>query len=160
MEPIANPPSILTKTIISDAIASPLTNFIAPSIEPYSLLSRWMLLRCIFASSSVREPARTSASMLSCFPGIASRENLALTSATLSAPFVITMNCTIVSIRNITSPTTRFPPTTNSPKVCIISPASACSRINLVVLMDRASRNRVVISKTAGNAAKSRGAAK
>ena len=60
----------------------------------------------------------------------------------------------------MTNPTTRFPPTTNSPKVCIISPASACRSISLVVLMDRASRNSVVIRSTAGKAAKSSGAAR
>ena len=55
-------------------------------------------------------PARMSASMLICLPGMASRVKRAATSATRSAPLVMTMNCTSVMIRKITAPTTKLPP--------------------------------------------------
>ncbi len=46
-------------------------------------------------------------------------------------PFAITMNCTVVMITNTTMPTTRLPPTTSSPKLSMMLPASACSRDRL-----------------------------
>ena len=55
-------------------------------------------------------------------------------------------------IRNTTSPTTRLPPTTSSPKLSMMWPASACSRIDLVEAMFSESRYSVVNSSTDGNA--------
>ena len=92
--------------------------------------------------------------MLICFPGIPSREKRAATSATLSDPFVITMNCTTVTIEKITKPTARLSPMTNWPNVVIILPASASTKISRLVLIDKARRNNVVINKTEGNVEK------
>lgn len=55
--------------------------------------------------------------MLICLPGMPSSEKRALTSATRSEPFVMTMNWTIVTITNTISPTPRLPPTAKLPKV-------------------------------------------
>ena len=57
----------------------------------------------------------------------------------------------------MTRPTMRLPWTTKSPKVETILPASACSRISRVVVMEIDSRNSVVISSTAGKAEKATG---
>ena len=69
------------------------------------------------------------------------------------------MNCTTVMIRNTTIPTTRLPPATMWPKVSMMWPASPCSRIMRVVAIDRASRNKVLISSTLGNTENSSGLA-
>ena len=90
--PIIKPPKILTTMIIMPAIASPLTNFIAPSIAPYNWLSRSNLERRERASAKVITPARKSLSMLICLPGMASNEKRALTSAIRSEPLVMTIN--------------------------------------------------------------------
>ena len=108
------------------------------------------IARFFLASSPVRMPARRSASMLICLPGIASSVKRAPTSATRSDPLEITMNWTTVMIRNTTMPTTRLPPTTSSPKVSITWPASACSRMALVEAMFSDSRNSVVNSSSEG----------
>ena len=63
--------------------------------------------------------------MLICLPGMASSVNRAATSATRSAPLVMTMNCTRVMIRKMTAPTTKLPCTTNLPNARMTSPASA-----------------------------------
>ena len=133
------------------AIASPLTNFIAPSIEPCSLLSSSSSRRLARASTLSMSPERRSESMDSCLPGIASRVKRAPTSATRSAPLAMTRNCTSVMIRNTTSPTTRLPPATSLPNVSMMWPASPCSRIMRVVATDSARRNSVLISSTLGN---------
>ncbi len=134
--PIIVPPTILTTAIIMPAMLSPFTNFIAPSMAPYIWLSKDTRSRRFWASSISITPARISASMDICLPGMASRVNLAPTSATRSAPFAITRNCTMVKIRKTTAPTTKLPPRAKSPKVKIISPASACSKISLVVVIN------------------------
>ncbi|MNH37194.1 hypothetical protein D3C79_980650 [compost metagenome] len=85
-----------------------------------------------------------------------SRENRAATSATRSEPLVMTMNWTMVTIAKITKPTTRLSPITNSPKDAMISPASACTRISRLVLIDNARRNNVVINNSAGKVEKLR----
>ncbi len=139
------------------AIASPLTNFIEPSIAPYSWLSFCTSWRWRLASLASIVPARRSPSMLICLPGIASSEKRAPTSATRSAPLVITMNCTTVMIENTIMPTARLPPTTKLPKAVTISPASCCSRIRRLVLTVSARRNSVVISSSDGSADRSRG---
>ena len=115
--PIESPPMIFTRIMINPAMASPLTNFIAPSIEPNKRLSRVRFSRRWRASARVITPARISLSILICLPGMASSENRALTSAIRSEPLVITINCTMVMIKKITKPTIKLPPTTNSPKV-------------------------------------------
>ena len=67
-------------------------------------------------------PARSSASIDICLPGIASSVKRAATSATRSEPFAMTMNWTIVRIRNTTAPTTRLPATTKLPNARMTSP--------------------------------------
>ena len=95
-------------------------------------------------------PARSSASMAICLPGMASSVKRAATSATRSAPLAMTMNWMIVRIRNTTAPTTKLPRTTNLPKEWMTSPASACSRMRRVDETLSASRNSVVISSSVG----------
>jgi hypothetical protein len=50
------------------------------------------------------------------------------------------MNWTSVMIRKITAPTTKLPPTTNSPNERMTSPASACKSINRVAEISRERR--------------------
>ena len=133
------------------AMASPLTNFMAPSMLPCNLLSSSSSRRFSRASILSIRPERKSESMDICLPGIASRVKRAPTSATRSAPLAITRNCTSVMIRKTTRPTTRLPPATRFPKVSMMRPASPSSRIIRVVATDSASRNSVLISKTLGN---------
>ena len=68
-------------------------------------------------------PAFRSASTANCLPGILSNANLAATSETLPAPCVTTIKLTINKIKKIIIPTTKLPPTTNSPTECITLPA-------------------------------------
>src|SRR3954447_24498311 len=149
--PMAMPATMFTKTIITPATASPLTNFEAPSIAPWKSASRWILRRRALACSSVIWPAFRSASMAICLPGMASRVKRAATSATRPAPAVMTTNWMTTMIRKITMPTTTLPPTTNLPKAWITLPASPCSRISLVTEMLIASRKSVVNSSSDGN---------
>src|SRR5450830_2012327 len=149
--PIEMPPTRLMATIQIPAMASPLTNFMAPSMAPCNWLSWPSKERLALASSAVRMPARKSLSIDICLPGMASSENRADTSDTRSEPLVMTMNCTTVKIKKIPSPTTRFPPTTKLPNVSTIWPASPSSRIRRVVETEMASRNKVVNNNTAGN---------
>ncbi len=96
--------------------------------------------------------------MAICLPGMASRLNLAATSATRPAPFVITMNCIKTIMRKITKPTTTFPRRIKSPKALMIWPEDPpLERIFRVVetLMPR--RKRVVISRRDGKIDNSRG---
>ena len=150
--PIASPPSRFTTMMTMPAMASPLTNFIAPSIEPCSLLSSSISRRLARASVLSIRPERRSESIESCLPGMASRVKRAPTSATRSAPFAMTRNCTSVMIRNTTRPTTRLPPATICPNVWMMLPASPCSRIIRVVATDSARRNSVEMSSIEGKA--------
>ena len=157
MTPTARPPSRLMTMMTMPQIASPLTNFIAPSRLPWSLLSSSSSRRLRRASSLSIRPERRSESIDSCLPGMASSEKRAETSATRSAPFAMTMNWTTVMIRNTTMPTTRLPPATSRPKVSMMWPAWPSSRISLVVAIDTARRNSVVINSTLGNTENSSG---
>ena len=139
------------------AIVSPFTNFIAPSIEPNKLDSLCKSSRFFTASSGDIKPALKSASIVICLPGIASKANLAETSAIRSAPFVITMNCTTVIIKKITPPTTMLPPVTNVPNAWITSPASPFAKIKRVEAIDKTRRNIVPKRIIDGNAANSNG---
>ena len=114
-QPTHKPPTMLIITIMIPAIVSPFTNFIAPSIEPIRFDSLDKSSRFFVASSGDIKPALKSASIVICFPGIASSAKRAETSAIRSAPLVITINCTTVIIRKITPPTIIFPPVTNVP---------------------------------------------
>ena len=107
------------------AIASPFTNFMAPSMAPWNCASFSITLRRFLASAASTSPARRSASIDICLPGRASRVKRAATSDTRSAPLATTISWRRVMIRKITSPTTRFPFTTKLPKAWMTSPASA-----------------------------------
>ncbi|MNE95777.1 hypothetical protein D3C80_1939120 [compost metagenome] len=101
-------------------MASPLTNFIAPSIAPNSWLSLFSSSRRRRASLTSIRLARRSLSMDICLPGSASRVNRAATSATRSEPLVITRKLTTVRMRKMTNPTARLPTTTKSPNAWTI----------------------------------------
>ena len=148
--PMQMPARMLTSAMMMLAMASPFTNFIAPSIAPCSVHSSSRRWRRFCASADDSTPARTSASMLICLPGIASSAKRAATSATRSEPFAMTMNWTIAMMRNTTPPTTTLLPTISRPKVSMMWPALACSRISLVDAMLSDSRNRVVNSSSDG----------
>ena len=90
--PIIIPPTKFITVTTIDIIESPLTNLEAPSIEPKKSASLCILSLLILAVGSSISPELKSASIAICFPGIASRVNLAETSATRSEPFVITKN--------------------------------------------------------------------
>ncbi len=137
--------------MIKPAMASPLTNFMAPSMAPNNWLSRDNCSRLSRACTPSIRPARKSLSMDICLPGIASRLKRAATSATRSEPLVITRKLTRVRIRKISIPTARLPPTTKLPKASTMSPASCSSRIRRVVAIDSARRNIVVSSRIDGN---------
>ena len=62
----------LTTTMMRPAMASPFTNFMAPSMAPKSWLSFSTSPRRRLASSRSMLPARMSASMDICLPGMAS----------------------------------------------------------------------------------------
>ena len=83
---------MLIITMMIPAIVSPFTNFMEPSIEPKRLDSLCKSSRLFTASSGDIKPALKSASIVICFPGIASNAKRAATSAIRSAPFVITIN--------------------------------------------------------------------
>ncbi len=155
--PMAMPPIMLIATMIRLAMASPLTNFIAPSMAPNNWLSLPSSERRRRASWTLIRLARRSLSMDICLPGMASRVNRAPTSATRSEPLVITRKFTTVRIMKITMPTARLPPTTNWPKASTMCPASWFSRIRRVVEIDSARRNIVVISSTEGKVENARG---
>ena len=156
--PITMPPMMLTARTIRPAIASPRTNFDAPSIAPWKSASRWMCLRRSRASFSVIKPAPRSASIAICLPGIESNVNRAETSEIRSAPFVITMKLTITRMRNTTPPTTKLPRITNWPNAAITAPAACESspvKISRVDATLSASRNSVTNSSSDGNDEKS-----
>ncbi len=107
---------MLVTSTMMPAMASPLTNFMAPSIEPKNCDSRDSMLRRRRASLWSMWPARSSASIDICLPGMASRVKRAPTSATRSEPFEMTMNWMMVRMKKMTAPTTRLPATTKLPK--------------------------------------------
>ena len=61
--------------------------------------------------------------MAICLPGMASRVKRAPTSATRSAPLVMTTNWMTTRIRKMTRPTTSEPPTTKCPNASMTLPA-------------------------------------
>ena len=90
--PMTIPPTRLIPVIIRPAVASPLTYLVAPSIEPKKLFSCCSFFLLSAASLSVMAPVLRSESIAICLPAIASSVNLAVTSATLSEPLLITIN--------------------------------------------------------------------
>ena len=107
-------------------------------------------------------PAVNSESIAICLPGIASRLNLAATSAILPEPFVITIKLIIVSTKNIVIPTIMLSFMTNLPKDSItlpaeLSPKCPFANINLVDATFNASLINVVINKRVGKIFRSSG---
>jgi len=88
---------------------------------------------------------------------MASSVNLAATSATLSAPLVITINCTTTIMTNIMNPTKGFPLTTKFPKDSMTFPTYPSVKISLVDDTLSESLSIVAINKREGNMEKSRG---
>ncbi len=150
---MTRPPTTLTASTMMPAMASPLTNFMAPSMAPKSWDSRASAARRARAVRASMWPARSSASIDICLPGMASSVKRAATSATRSAPLEITMNCTTVRIRKITAPTTRLPATTKLPKAWMTSPASARRRMRRVAEISSARRKSVVSRSSVGKVA-------
>ena len=92
--------------------------------------------------------------MAICLPGMASRVKRAATSATRSAPLVMTTNCTMTMIMKVIRPTTRLSPMTNSAKVRMTFPAlPPLPRMSVVVEMFSESRYSVSSSSTVGKLA-------
>ena len=96
--PMTMPPKMLTAIMMRPAIASPRTNFEAPSIEPKKALSSSSSRRRRCASLSSIRPAERSASIAICLPGMASSVKRAPTSAMRVAPLVMTRKLTVIRI--------------------------------------------------------------
>ncbi len=156
------PITMLSIVIISPAMASPLTNFEAPSSEPKKVVSACSSSRRRFASVWSMAPADMSLSMASCLPGMPSRAKRAPTSAIRVAPLVMTMKLTIRSTQNTTRPRIRLPPMMNSAKPWITSPAAPVPlwpwpMISLVEETLSESRSISEARSTVGKAEKSSG---
>ena len=114
--PMIMPPKMLTAVMMRPAIASPRTNFEAPSMEPKNELSSSSSLRRAWACFSSMRPEDMSASIAICLPGMASRVKRAPTSAMRVAPLVITMKLTMIRMAKTTRPMKKSPPMTNCEK--------------------------------------------
>ena len=88
-------------------MASPRTNFEAPSIEPKKDDSSSSSRRRSCAVLSSIMPADRSASIDICLPGMASRVKRAPTSAIRVAPLVMTMKFTTIRIMKTIRPMTK-----------------------------------------------------
>ena len=143
-------------------MASPRTNFEAPSIAPKKALSSSSALRRVRASFSLIRPADRSASIAICLPGMASRLKRAATSAMRPEPLVMTTKFTITRIVNTMMPITKLPLITKLPNASMTWPAAAvpscpCDRIRRVEARLSASRSIVEISRMVGNEENSSG---
>ena len=146
----------------SPAIASPLTNFDAPSSDPKKVVSSCSSFLRSFASSCVIAPAARSLSIASCLPGIPSRAKRAPTSAIRPAPWVMTMKFTMSRTPKTTSPRKIDPLMMNIAKPSITPPAApgpVCPS-PMISLVDETFRLRRSIrapSRMVGKAEKSSG---
>ncbi|MNY33241.1 hypothetical protein D3C86_1675090 [compost metagenome] len=103
--PIRMPPTMLTTIRMIEAMTSPFTNLLAPSMAPKKLASRTRSSRrCLAWLPSIR-PAARSASMDICLPGMASRVKRAATSAIRLEPSVMTMKLTMIRMMKMMMPT-------------------------------------------------------
>ncbi len=153
---------MLMPVISRPAIASPRTNFEAPSMEPKKELSCSSSRRRSWACLSSIMPADRSASIAICLPGMASRVKRAPTSAIRVAPLVMTMKLTVTRIRNTMSPMTKSPDITIWEKPPITLPAASgprcpSDRMIRVVAMLSDRRIIVAISRIVGKEEKSSG---
>ena len=136
-------------------MASPRTNFEAPSIAPKKALSSSSALRRARASFSLIRPAERSASIAICLPGMASRLKRAATSAMRPEPLVMTTKFTITRIVNTMMPITKLPLITKLPNASMTWPAAAVpscprDRMRRVEARLSASRSMVAISRMVG----------
>src|SRR5579885_272416 len=161
--PMIMPPITLIITTSRPAMASPRTNFEAPSMAPKKPDSSSRFLRRRRASFSSIKPALRSASMAICLPGMPSKWKRAATSAMRPEPLVMTTKLTITRIVKTMMPMTKFPLITNWPNASMTWPAAAvpswpCARMSLVEARLSDSRSMVEINSTVGNAENSSGA--
>ena len=91
-------------------MASPRTNFDAPSMAPKKPLSSSRSLRRLRATVSSIRPALRSASIAICLPGMASRWKRAATSAMRPEPLVMTTKFTITRMVKTMMPMTNCRP--------------------------------------------------
>jgi hypothetical protein len=124
MVPISTPPMALMKVMISPAIASPRTNFEAPSMEPKKLDSCSNSLRRSLAPFSSIRPEDRSASIAICLPGMESRVKRAATSAIRVEPLVITTKFTITRMAKMITPMMKLPCIISWPKALMVAPAA------------------------------------
>ena len=96
-------------------MASPRTNFDAPSMLPKKALSASRFSRRFLAVVSSIRPAERSASIAICLPGMASRLKRAATSAMRPEPLVMTMKLTMIRMAKTTTPMTKLPRITKLP---------------------------------------------
>ena len=156
------PPKMLMAVMIRPAMASPRTNFEAPSIEPKNELSSSSSQRRCWAVFSSINPADRSASIDICLPGMASRVKRAPTSAMRVAPLVITMKLTTTRMRKTIRPMTKSPDMTSCEKPpmtwpAAVMPSCPSDRIMRVVAMLSDNRVIVAISRMVGKEEKSNG---
>jgi hypothetical protein len=163
MMPITMPPITLINKTSRPAIASPRTNFEAPSMAPKKPDSSSRFLRRRRASFSSIRPAERSASIAICLPGMESRWKRAATSAMRPEPLVMTTKLTITRMVKTMMPMMKFPAMTKLPNAWITWPAASVpswprARMRRVEARLSASRNMVAISSTVGKAENSSGA--
>ena len=106
-------------------MASPRTNFEAPSMAPKKDDSSSSALRRSCAAFSSMSPAERSASIAICLPGMASRVKRAATSAMRPEPLVMTTKFTMIRIAKTITPMTKLPPMTKWPNASMTWPAAA-----------------------------------
>ena len=160
--PIARPPTMLMTVISSAAMASPRTNFAAPSMAPKKPLSSSSSRRRRRAVFSSMRPEERSASIAICLPGMASRLKRAATSAMRPEPLVMTMKFTTRRMAKSITPITTSPPIRNPPKACTTWPAAPGPsapwlRMSRVVATLSERRSSVVSSRRVGKLVKSSG---
>ena len=139
--PMIMPPITLMNTISTPAIASPRTNFEAPSIAPKKPLSSSSSLRRSLAVFSSISPAERSASIAICLPGMASRWKRAATSAMRPEPLVMTTKLTITRMMKTMMPMTKLPPITKLPNASMTCPGGGRALVS--VRQDQPRRSEV-----------------
>ena len=138
------------------AVASPLTNLLAPSIAPKNCVSRSKSFRRCFACCSLIRPEFKSESIDICFPGIASNVKRADTSDTRPAPLVTTIIWIMKMMIKMTAPTIILFPATKFANVSITLPASPSVRTNRVDEIFNPNLNIVVSNRSVGKVENSR----
>ena len=123
--PMIMPPMMLMNVTSRPAMASPRTNFEAPSMAPKKPPSSSSFWRRRRASLSSMAPVDSSASIAICLPGMASRWKRAATSAMRPEPLVMTTKFTITRMMKTMMPMTKLPLITKLPKASMTWPAAS-----------------------------------